>query len=180
MANDRHEEALNVMAKYHSEGDRSSPIVQLEYQEMLEDISTTGSDKRWWDYRELFNSPEVRYRSFLVLWIGFFGQWSGNGPMSYYYPQMLEGAGITSNHTRQLLQGIQSVVSFIGAIIGAIFTDKWGRRPQFLVSTGAFVVIFVLITALNATNITIVDGVQTAKNGSQAKAEISVIFIFGM
>jgi len=34
MANDRTEEALDVMAKYHDEGDRNSPIVQLEYEEM--------------------------------------------------------------------------------------------------------------------------------------------------
>ena len=44
MANDRHEEALNVMAKYHGEGDRDSPIVQSEYREILDDISITGSD----------------------------------------------------------------------------------------------------------------------------------------
>ena len=30
------------------------------------DISMTGADKRWWDYRELFNSREVRYRTMLV------------------------------------------------------------------------------------------------------------------
>ncbi|MCJ1402758.1 hypothetical protein MMC11_005979 [Xylographa trunciseda] len=179
MANDRHEEALNVMAKYHGEGDRNSPIVQLEYREMLEDISVTGSDKRWWDYRELFNSPEVRYRTMLVLAIGFFGQWSGNGPVSYYYPQMLAGAGITSNQTQLLLQGFQNVISFVGAVFGAIMCDRWGRRPQFLVSTGIVIVIFAIITALNATNVAFVDGVQTAKNGSQAKAEIAIIFIFG-
>ena len=72
MAHDRHEEALKVMAKYHGEGDRNSPIVQLEYREMMEDISTTGSDKRWWDYRELFNSSEVRYRTMLVIAMGKF------------------------------------------------------------------------------------------------------------
>ena len=41
---------------------------------MMDDISMTGSDKRWWDYRELFNSREVRYRTLLVLCMGFFGQ----------------------------------------------------------------------------------------------------------
>lgn len=50
IANDRHEEALDTMAKYHGEGSRESPIVKLEYKEMVEDISVTGSDKRWWDY----------------------------------------------------------------------------------------------------------------------------------
>ena len=91
MANDRHEEALNVITKYHGEGklitlrnlmwslltitgDRESPIVQLEFKEMLEDISITGADKRWWDYRELFSSSEVRYRTMLVMAVGFFGQ----------------------------------------------------------------------------------------------------------
>jgi hypothetical protein len=51
IANDRHEEALDTMAKFHGEGSRHSPIVMLEYKEMVEDISVNGSDKRWWDYR---------------------------------------------------------------------------------------------------------------------------------
>lgn len=37
---------------------------------MIQDISQTGSDKRWWDYRELFNTREVRYRSMLVIIMG--------------------------------------------------------------------------------------------------------------
>jgi hypothetical protein len=107
IANDRHEEALNTMARFHGEGSRDSPIVQLEYKEMVEDISVTGSDKRWWDYRELFNSRDSLYRTMLVVSMAFFGQWSGNGPVSYYYPTMLQGAGITDNHTRLLYQGMQ-------------------------------------------------------------------------
>ena len=92
--------------------------------------------------------------------------------------QMLAGAGITSNHTQLLLQGLQSVVQFLGAVFGASQTDRWGRRPQLLVATGFIVCFFVLITALNATNITLVDGVQIAKNPHQAKAEIAIIFLF--
>jgi hypothetical protein len=41
---------------------------------MVEDISMTGADKRWWDYRELFNNREVRYRTTLVFCIAVFGQ----------------------------------------------------------------------------------------------------------
>jgi len=67
MSQDRHEEALQVLTEYHGEGDRESPFVQLEYREMLQDISITGADKRWWDYRELFNSRETRYRSLMVI-----------------------------------------------------------------------------------------------------------------
>ncbi|KAL2846317.1 general substrate transporter [Aspergillus pseudodeflectus] len=179
---DRHAEAIRVLAEYHGEGDRNSPLVQLEYREMLEDISNVGADKRWWDYRELFNSRETRYRSMLVLFMAFFGQWSGNGPVSYYYPQMLSGAGISSNNTQLLLQGVQNIVQFIGAIFGALITDRVGRRPQLLTSTSIIVFLFVIITALNATNVTVDEaggGGVVAKSGVTARAQIAMIFIFG-
>lgn len=59
-----------MLADYHGEGDQNSPIVQLEYREMLRDISRTGSDKRWWDYHELFNTRESRYRTMVIFFIG--------------------------------------------------------------------------------------------------------------
>ncbi|KAE8355733.1 general substrate transporter [Aspergillus coremiiformis] len=181
VSQDKHEAALNVLANYHGEGDRNSPIVQLEYREMLEDISKTGSDKRWWDYRELFNSREVRYRSMLVVFMAFFGQWSGNGPVSYYYPQMLRGAGIENNNTRLLLQGLQNVVQFIGSAIGALITDRVGRRPQLLISTSIIIALFAIVLALNATNV--VDGPNgdpIAKSPITARAQIAMIFLFGL
>ncbi|PWY83558.1 general substrate transporter [Aspergillus heteromorphus CBS 117.55] len=180
ISRDKHEEALKVLAEYHGDGDRNAPIVQLEYQEMMEDISKTGSDKRWWDYRELFNTREVRYRSMLVIIMAIFGQWSGNGPVSYYYPQMLRGAGVTSNNTQLLLQGLQNVVSLLGALSGALITDRIGRRTQLLVSTSIIVVLFAIVTALNATNVVDgPDGTPIAKSGIMARAQIAMIFIFG-
>ena len=110
----------------------------------------------------------------------FFGQWSGNGPVSYYYPQMLRGAGIENNSTRLLLQGLQNVVQFIGAVFGALITDRVGRRPQLLVSTGLIVILFAIVLALNATNVVdSPDGEPIAKSGVTARAQIAMIFIFG-
>ncbi|KAH7126989.1 general substrate transporter [Dendryphion nanum] len=188
IANDRHEEALDTMARYHGEGSRESPIVQLEYKEMVEDISVTGSDKRWWDYSELINSREQRYRTMLVFTMAFFGQWSGNGPVSYYYPTILRGAGIVNRRERLLYNGMQNVVSFGGAVFGAVYTDKWGRRPQLLVSTGILIFVITIICVLVATNIVndengkpkMVEGdIPMIKRHSQAKAIIACIFIFG-
>ena len=93
---------------------------------------------------------------------------------------MLQGAGITDNRTRLLYNGCQNVVSFGGAVFGAIFTDTWGRRRQLLVSTTGIVIIFCIITALNATNTyTTPDGTILAKSSASSKAEIAFIFIFG-
>lgn len=114
------------------------------------------------------------------LYTAFFGQWSGNGPVSYYYPQMLQGAGISSNNTRLLLQGLQNVVQFSGAIFGALITDRVGRRPQLLFSTLIMVFLFAIITGLNATNVTDgPDGSVVAKSGMTARAQIAMIFVFG-
>ncbi|GKZ24340.1 hypothetical protein AbraCBS73388_011148 [Aspergillus brasiliensis] len=180
ISQDKHDAALQVLADYHGDGDRNAPIVQLEYREMIEDISQTGSDKRWWDYRELFNTREVRYRSMLVIIMALFGQWTGNGPVSYYYPQMLRGAGITDNNTQLMLQGVQNVVSFLGAVSGALITDRIGRRTQLLVSTSIVVVLFAIVTALNATNVVDgPDGTPIAKSAVAARAQIAMIYLFG-
>jgi MFS family permease len=138
--------------------------------------------------QELFNSREARYRTMLVLSMAFFGQWSGNGPVSYYYPTILRGAGITDRRTRLLYNGMQNVVSFAGAVFGAVYTDKWGRRPQLLVSTAMLVFIFAIICALVATNQRkdaagqyeyYPDKSPKIKNPGQAKAVIAFLFIFG-
>jgi len=125
----------------------------------------------------------------LVLAMAFFGQWSGNGPVSYYYPTILRGAGIDDSHKRLLFNGMQNVVSFAGAIFGAVYTDKWGRRPQLLVSTACLVIIFSVVAALVATNLVkdengelIMDektNTPAIKRQGQAKAVIAMFFIFG-
>ena len=36
------------------------------------------------DYRELLNTPAARYRTYMVIMMAFFGQWSGNNVVSYF------------------------------------------------------------------------------------------------
>lgn len=68
ISQDRNEEAIAILAKYHGEGDRNSSVVQIEYQEMTEQISSSSSssDKMWWNYKDLFNTRAARYRIGLV------------------------------------------------------------------------------------------------------------------
>lgn len=84
MSQDRTEEALTVLAKLHGNGNRASPIVQLQYREILEDRDRHGVQHRWWDYRELVITRSARYRLALVIACAFFGQWSGNNVVSYF------------------------------------------------------------------------------------------------
>lgn len=59
---------------YHGEGNRKSPIVLLSYKEMIEEIVISGSDKRWWDYSELWNTTAARSRMVCVVGMAFISQ----------------------------------------------------------------------------------------------------------
>lgn len=68
IAHGRDEEAMAVLAKYHGGDGTESPVVQAEYLEMQQQISSESgsSDKVWWDYRDFVNTRAARYRLGLV------------------------------------------------------------------------------------------------------------------
>lgn len=74
IANDRTEEAQKILTKYHASGDPTHPLVAYEIVEMRESIKLEASDKRWYDYSELWNSRSNRYRTFLVISIACIGE----------------------------------------------------------------------------------------------------------
>ncbi|RPA82027.1 general substrate transporter [Ascobolus immersus RN42] len=175
VSNDRHEEAIQVMAKYHGEGDRNSPIVLLTYREMIEEIASEGSDKRWWDYKNLFDSKEAWWRMSCVIGMGFFGQWSGNGVISYFLPILLETIGVGDPGTQLLYNAILNVISFVMATVGARFTDRIGRRPVLLIGTSLFVVWWTVITVMIA-----LYGEEGSTNEPGARAAIAFIYLFSI
>ncbi|KAK3671457.1 hypothetical protein LTR78_008735 [Recurvomyces mirabilis] len=154
MSRGREHEARSILTKYHGEGDPGHYLVQIEMDEMRNAIDTSGSDKRWWDYRELFNSRGARHRMFLVLCVGFFGQ-IDLPPTSYYMPLMAKVAGFTSINQQLLMNALQSPVMTVAVLLGVRFIDKAGRRPMLMASSSicSFCVLMVIIcTALQHTN----------------------------
>lgn len=74
IAHDRCEEALEILAKYHGDGDPDSAIPQLQYHEIVEDNKLTSNDNPWWDFRELVHTKAARYRLAMVIGMAFIGQ----------------------------------------------------------------------------------------------------------
>jgi MFS family permease len=75
ISKDRSEEALDIIAKYHSlTGDRDDKLVQLEYNEIVAAIKMDQEANRtgWLD---LFKTPGNRKRMGIITAIGFFSQW---------------------------------------------------------------------------------------------------------
>lgn len=174
IANGKTEQARAVLAKYHGEGIDTHPFVLLQMEEMKHSIKQDASDKRWWDYRELFSTRSARRRLICFLGMAAFGQLSGNSVTGYYFPVMIENAGITSESIQLMLNGLNPVFCFIASILGARFTDKLGRRPLLLYSIFFCAVCFAVITGTSK--------VATEANGdpSAANATIVVIFLFGV
>lgn len=67
----RADEALAIFAKYHGEGDPNSPLVQLQYREIVEEYHACKDENPWWDYRELGNTRAARYRLAMVILMSF-------------------------------------------------------------------------------------------------------------
>jgi len=55
--------------------------------EFKESMSLDGSDKRWWDFSELVSTKNARWRFLMVMFMGVFGQFSGNG-LGYFNPKV--------------------------------------------------------------------------------------------
>jgi hypothetical protein len=96
MSRGRTSEARAILAKYHGEGDPSHEIVQIEMLEMESAIETAGTDKQWWNYKDLFSTKSNRHRMFLVMCVGFFGQL--NLPPTSYYSKSRRVQESTTEH----------------------------------------------------------------------------------
>jgi MFS family permease len=187
------EEAFKIITKYHGEGNPENEFVKLQMREFEAEISLDGSDKRWWDYRSLFDTKPHRWRVGNLIMMDFMGQWAGNGVVSYYrkspfhllftslveltkfplVPAMLQTAGVTNTTTILNINLGNSLVSAAGAYIGAFgFVGILGRR-QMLIGGMIFSSIAFAVIA-TGTGIYHIHGYNSA-----ATAGIAFIFIFG-
>ena len=171
IAHDRHEEARAVFAKYHADGDINAPIVRLQIDEIIEQMSLYRDENPWWDFRELYNTRAARYRLAMVIAMAFYGQWSGNNVVSYFMPQMFKQAGITSPNTQLLLTAINPIFSMMGAIYGASLLDRLGRRTMLLGGLTGGLFAYCLLTAFTA---------ESSNQPSLGYGVIVAIYIFGI
>ncbi|KAH6874147.1 sugar transporter [Thelonectria olida] len=87
---------------------------------------------------------------------------------------MLENAGITNEKTVLALNGINPVLCFFGAILGARLTDVVGRRPLLIYSILFCSCCFAIITGTSKLSI------DQPDNSAAANGTVAMIFIFGI
>jgi sugar porter (SP) family MFS transporter len=150
MSRERHDEALNILAKYHASGDVNNPTVQFEYHEIKETIALEYQHQKNGSYLDFLKTPGNRHRLMLLVSLGIISQYSGNALISNYSNIIYEGAGITDQAAKTGLNGGENMLKLFVAIGCSMGIDKFGRRPLFLTATVGMLLMFLAWTIVAA------------------------------
>ena len=142
----RSEEAKAFLVRYHGLGDPNNDFVQLQISEFEAQLEINGSDKRWWDYRPLFNTRAARYRMFCSMAMTAWGQLTSGG-LSYFIGALFASAGITNTVTVLDYNLGVAITNAGGAYTGAMFADRIGRRRLLLTSLSASFTMWIGLSA---------------------------------
>jgi hypothetical protein len=134
IAHGKVEQAHNVLAKVHANGDRESEIVMLELQEIKDTIKLEQEfESNGW--MELIRTKGNRHRLIILLSLGLFSQWSGNGLVSYYLKEIFDSIGIKDSNTQLVINGCLQILNIIVATSPLFLTATSGMLATFVVWT---------------------------------------------
>ncbi|QKD62881.2 general substrate transporter [Fusarium oxysporum Fo47] len=165
---DRGDEAYKVLVKNHGDGDWDSPLVQAEFWEMNETLKAEREIEGQ-GLGLFLATPANRKRLAILITLAVFGQWSGNGLVSYYLTKILSSIGIATQREQTMLNGTISTVNYATALFAAVLSTKVGRRSMFV---GGGIAMFLTFSALTA-SIAIYN-----ETGSKAVSKSALAFIF--
>ena len=172
--NNRKQEALNILTKYHAEGDSSSELLKFEMAEIDHTIELEKAQSIT-SWLEWFRTSANRYRLFIIVTIGFIIQWCGNALISYYLHLVLDTIGITAQKTQLLINGGITLNGLIWGNLFSLFINKLGRRPLLLGGMAGMFVAFLILTILTG-----IDTGQKFRDPSLGHATIAMILLFGL
>ncbi|PPJ59036.1 hypothetical protein CBER1_01670 [Cercospora berteroae] len=164
----RTEEAHQTLAKVHANGNLEDEVVLIELQE-IKDTIILEKEIEGNGWLQLFKTPGNRRRLIILLTLGLFSQWSGNGLASYYLNLVLDQIGITDGDTQLVINGCLQIMNLIVAIGQCFVVDLVGRRTLFLVSTSGMLVAFTIWTACAGT---------FANTGAQGAGNTVIAMVF--
>lgn len=170
----RHEQAFNILVKWHGYGQRDSQLARFEMAEITAtlEMEKVQNKSRW---AEWISNKGNLHRFFIALYIPVMLQWSGNALTSYYLSKVLNSINITDAKTQLIINGCTQIWSFFAACLFAALVDKAGRRRLFLLGVlgmGVSYIIWTICSALNE---------QTHfRNKGYAGGVIAMIFVFSL
>ncbi|KAL0958689.1 hypothetical protein HGRIS_014020 [Hohenbuehelia grisea] len=129
----REDEARQILADLHGDGNLDNELVVLEYEEIKQQVyfERTEGAKSYVDLIKPGVFRRVVLGSSLQMW----SQLSGMNIMMYYIIYVFQGAGLTGRRGNLIADSIQYVLNVLLTVPAIIYIDKWGRRPMLLIGT---------------------------------------------
>lgn len=168
---DKSEKAMQMLAKYHADGDEHDEVVQIEYTEIATALALEKQSKKTSSFLDFLRTKGNRHRLVILISVGLFSQWSGNGLISYYLNLILDSIGYTDPNQQLLINGGITTFSLVTNIFFSFFVDKWGRRPIYLISTAGTLFSWVIWTIL-------AERYSTTHKIGYGKGNLAFIFIY--
>lgn len=150
IAKDRHAEALEVLAIVNAGGDKTDPLVLLQYHEISDTIAFEKGPGRQLSLGQAVRRPANRKR--LIIAVSFAGivMLPGTNIVTYYFGTMLSQAGITDATTQLEINIILTAWSFVISVVSSYYADRFSRRWLCVWSLGGGIVCFYLLGGLTA------------------------------
>ncbi|GAM42290.1 hypothetical protein TCE0_044r16128 [Talaromyces pinophilus] len=128
VAQDRHDEALEVLAVVNAGGDKLDHAVLLQHREISDTIAWEKGDGRQLTLREAWTNPGNRKRIIITATFPAMVMLSGVNVVAYYFGTMLEQAGITSPSKQLEVNLIMVAICLVVAVVASYFVDKVSRK----------------------------------------------------
>ncbi|KAJ5611191.1 hypothetical protein N7510_007910 [Penicillium lagena] len=135
VSKNRKGEALEMLTRYHANGDVDDRLVQEEFDQICKSIEVEADLKSAARWSAFLKTKGDRHRLAICILLGFMQEWTGNGVISYYLAPILLSVGISDASHQAAVNISLQVWNLIFAVAGASSSDRYGRRLLWLSAT---------------------------------------------
>ncbi|WWC59833.1 uncharacterized protein I303_102395 [Kwoniella dejecticola CBS 10117] len=172
--NGRADEALEILSRYHANGNHNDPLVQFEFEEIKQTLAVEAMyEKRGWikPWLELVATGPNRYRMFIIFIMIIGIDWCGTSITSYYLSTILSSVGITAGTKQTGINGGLQIFNWLTSVTGAMLVERLGRRFLWLASFGGMLAVNIPFGACSA--------IYAKYNNLKAgRAVIALVFLY--
>ncbi|KAJ5729689.1 uncharacterized protein N7483_004197 [Penicillium malachiteum] len=129
---DRADEALQVLATLHANGDQNAPVVQSEFEEIRVVVEYERGTPAP-SYLALLTSKQYRRRTALAMGLQFMQQITGVNIILYYAAKVFAQTGRTGTQAALLSNGIESALFLVASFSLTMLMDVYGRRKPLII-----------------------------------------------
>ncbi|KAL4802650.1 general substrate transporter [Aspergillus unguis] len=168
VSKDRTDEAVEILTKYHAEGDRDSVIVRAEIAQIERTIKLEREEaKQTWG--DMFRTAGMRRRLLISAFLGLFTQWSGNTLISYYLSDLLNMVNITDSVVKSKINVGSACWGLVNGTFLALFVPRMKRRTMYLTCASCLLGVYIAWT---------ISMERFMSTQTEAAAILTIIFIF--